>query len=166
MDAGFKSSRKFSKRLHLWDLLDRVHAQLPDPLSAGVASEVGMTVGLGNGVAGGRRMSEGGASTAPSHEEDCRDLFHKAISRINSNNPNIGKDEKVRCSSYSLPLKARTLISTLDPSHFDLCSEVVLFLEVKNIGRVWERSFLSQSALYLFFPLQVTQFLCLGLRYV
>lgn len=95
MDAGFKSSRKFSKRLHLWDLLDRVHAQLPDPLSVGVASEVGMTTGMVGGV-GGHRMSEGGASTAPSHEEDCRDLFHKAISRINSNNPNIGKDEKVR----------------------------------------------------------------------
>ncbi len=90
LDAGFKSSRKFSKKLHLWDLLDRVHEQLPAPVGVGVASEVGVGAGTVS-MGGGRRLSEGGGS----HEEDCRDLFHKAVSRINSNNPNIGKDEKV-----------------------------------------------------------------------
>jgi uncharacterized protein affecting Mg2+/Co2+ transport len=31
----------------------------------------------------------------PFHEADCKELFHMAVSRINGNNLNIGKDEKV-----------------------------------------------------------------------
>ena len=36
-----------------------------------------------------------GNSTSPDPEVHCQQMFLNAISRINSNNPNIGKDEKV-----------------------------------------------------------------------
>ena len=41
------------------------------------------------------RPIDGGVCTAY-QEADCKELFHMAVTRINANNPNIGKDEKVR----------------------------------------------------------------------
>lgn len=87
LDAGFKSSRKFSKR-HVWDLLERVHEQL---LSEDASADISTTETSPLY----RRPGDGGTCT-PFHETDCKELFHMTVSRINGNNPNIGKDEKVR----------------------------------------------------------------------
>ena len=38
--------------------------------------------------------TERGNSTSPDPEMHCQQMFLNAISRINSNNPNVGKDEK------------------------------------------------------------------------
>ena len=86
LEAGFKSSRKFSKRLHLWDFLERVHEQLLTEETADISTADPAPLY--------RRPGDGGTCT-PFHEADCKELFHMAVSRINSNNPNIGKDEKV-----------------------------------------------------------------------
>lgn len=76
---GFRSSRKFQKKLFIWDLLERVHERL--------ASEV--TVGEG----------EEGRREAADHSVQS---FLDAITRISSSNLCIGKDEKVgQCWSYS-----------------------------------------------------------------
>ena len=89
LEAGFKSGRKFSKRLHLWDLLERIHEQL---LAEDGAAEVSSTTReLSPDY---RRPGDGGVCT-PYQENDCKELFHTVVSRINGNNPNIGKDEKV-----------------------------------------------------------------------
>lgn len=85
--TGFRSNRKFQKKLFVWDLLERVHEQL-------VANEGVQPITFDVGVVrstGADRVS----STSPDPEMHCRQMFQNAISRINSNNPNIGKDEKV-----------------------------------------------------------------------
>ena len=62
----------------MWDLLERVHEQL--------ITESSSTV------------SEGTVPpSSPDPEQHCRQMFINAVSRINTNNPNIGKDEKVKC---------------------------------------------------------------------
>lgn len=87
LEAGFKPSRKFSKRLHLWDLLERIHEQL-------LAEDTSADVSTADTGPLYRRPTDGGTCT-PFHETDCKELFHMAVSRINDNNLNIGKDEKV-----------------------------------------------------------------------
>lgn len=87
LEAGFKSNRKFSRKLHQWDLLERVHEQLLTEDTADISTADPTPLY--------RRPGDGGTCT-PFHEADCKELFHMAVSRINSNNPNIGKDEKVR----------------------------------------------------------------------
>lgn len=87
--AGFKSSRKFSKKLHLWDLLERVREGL---LAEDGTSEITENTPLYH------RPTDGGRCT-PFHEADCKELFSMAVTRINGNNPNIGKDEKVSLKS-------------------------------------------------------------------
>ena len=85
LETGFKSSRKFSKKIHLWDLLERVCEQL--------SSENTSTSDLIS--AHPYRYHRPLNNRGEDEEMDCRDLFLKAVSRINSNNTNIGKDEKV-----------------------------------------------------------------------
>ena len=80
---GFKSSRKFGKRLLLWDLVERVceHIRVsavPTPL----------------------------VSTAPQPGSSERQLFCQTVDRINSNYTQIGKNEKVRCTCVCALLQA------------------------------------------------------------
>lgn len=93
LEAGFKSGRKFSKRLHLWDLLERIHEQL---LAEDNAAEVSSSISSSTRELSPdyRRPGDGGVCT-PYQETDCKELFHMVVSRISGNNPNIGKDEKV-----------------------------------------------------------------------
>ena len=85
LEAGFKSSRKFTKRLHLWDILERVSEQL-------AVDETNRALRDGSSSSSSYRE---GRVHSPDSEPDYKDLFQKAVSRINSNNPSIGKDEKV-----------------------------------------------------------------------
>lgn len=87
LEAGFKVSRKFSKRLHLWDFLERIQEQLTTELE-GVSADSARAEPLYH------RPSDGGVCTAY-QEADCKELFHMAVTRINANNHNIGRDEKV-----------------------------------------------------------------------
>ena len=70
---GFKSNRKFGKRLFLWDLMERVCEHMS-------ASEVPIPV----------------VNTAPLPGSSDRQLLCNTVSRINSNYTHIGKQEKVR----------------------------------------------------------------------
>ena len=70
---GFKSSRKFSKRLFLWDVVERVCEHMS-------ASEVPAPL----------------VSTSPQPGLSERQLLWNTVSRINSNYVLIGKNEKVR----------------------------------------------------------------------
>ena len=70
--VGFKSSRKFGKRLFLWDMVERacdymLASEMPTPL----------------------------VHTAPQPGSIDRQHFWNTVSRINSNYPQIGKNEKV-----------------------------------------------------------------------
>lgn len=70
--AGFKSSRKFSKRLYLWDMIERVcdhmeAVELPTPV----------------------------VHTSPHPASIDRQLLSNTVSRINTNYPQIGKTEKM-----------------------------------------------------------------------
>ena len=85
--AGFRSSRKFQKKLFIWDLLERVQEQL-------VASETVQPTAIEVGVVRSISGTERGNSTSPDLETHCQQMLLNAISRINSNNPNVGKDEK------------------------------------------------------------------------
>ena len=85
--TGFRSSRKFQKKLLIWDLLERVQEQL-------VVSETVQPAAVEVGVVRNFSGMERGNSTSPDPEMHCQQMFLNAISRINSNNPNIGKDEK------------------------------------------------------------------------
>lgn len=85
--TGFRSNRKFQKKLFVWDLLERVHEQLvANERVQPTTADVGVVRSTGTD-----RVS----STSPDPEMHCQQMFQNAISRINSNNPNIGKDEKV-----------------------------------------------------------------------
>ena len=86
--TGFRCSRKFQKKLFIWDLLERVQEQL-------VASETVQPTTFEVGVVRSTSGTERGNSTSPDPETHCQQMFLNAISRINSNNPNVGKDEKV-----------------------------------------------------------------------
>ena len=72
---GFRSNRKFQRRLTLWDYFERVHEFYS------VGSE-----GEGEGGGGGR------GNGALRHQ---RQMLLNMVARINTNNPNTGKDEKV-----------------------------------------------------------------------
>ena len=85
--TGFRSSRKFQKKLFIWDLLEKVQEQL-------VVSETVQPITFEVGVRS-TSGTERGNSTSPDSEMHCQQMFLNAISRINSNNPNVGKDEKV-----------------------------------------------------------------------
>ena len=69
LQLGFRCIRRISKRLFVWDLIERVHEQL--------LSETPNTGGEGEGIS-------------------PRQVFLSTVTRINLCNPNIGKDEKVR----------------------------------------------------------------------
>ncbi len=71
---GFKCTRKFKKRLFPWDVLERVSEQL---LSEAPPNEEGQP-------------------PSPDPVAHAQHMFINAVNRINSNNPNIGKEEKVR----------------------------------------------------------------------
>lgn len=70
---GFKSNRKFGKRLFLWDLVERVCEHM-------CASEVPTPL----------------VSTAPQPGSSEKQLLCNVVNRINSYYTNIGKNEKVR----------------------------------------------------------------------
>ena len=70
---GFKCTRKFQKRLFPWDVLERVAEQL---LSEAPPNEEGQP-------------------PSPDPVAQAQHMFLNAVNRINSNNPNIGKEEKV-----------------------------------------------------------------------
>ena len=80
---GFRNSRKFLKKLFVWDVLERVHEQValehPSDLSSSGA-------------------------TSPDDETRTRQMFLNVITRINSNNVYIGKDEKVCAQFVAKPL--------------------------------------------------------------
>ncbi len=76
LSAGFKTGRKFSKKLHFWDLLERINESL---LAEDESEESGTTI------------SYYGAFDPAKN----KNLFMMAVSRIGSNSPTIGKDEKV-----------------------------------------------------------------------
>lgn len=88
--TGFKSSRKFQKKLFVWDLLERVHEQIVAHDGDGTQTTPTLDVGVVRSTSNDRV-----GSASPDPEVHCRQMFLNAISRINSNNPNIGKDEKV-----------------------------------------------------------------------
>lgn len=71
----------------MWGLLERIREQL---LTEDASADVS-TADTGPLY---HRPGDGGTCT-PFHEADCKELFHMTVSRINGNNPNIGKDEKV-----------------------------------------------------------------------
>ena len=87
LEAGFKSYKKFSKKLHFWDLLERIDDHF--------SSEDMATIELSAANAY-HRAGDYSSSTYYCHEHElsCRDLFQKAVTRINENT-SIGKDEKV-----------------------------------------------------------------------
>ena len=87
LDAGFKSSKKFSKKLlHFWDLLERMDEQF--------SSEDLSTSAMSASNAYHRAGDYNSTYYCQEHELSCRDLFQKAVSKINENS-SIGKDEKV-----------------------------------------------------------------------
>ena len=86
--CGFRASRKFQKKLSIWDVLERVHEHL---ISNEMVVPTAMDVGVVRSTGSGDRVN----STSPDPEVHCQQMFLNAISRINSNNPNVGKDEKV-----------------------------------------------------------------------
>ncbi len=86
LEAGFKPSRKFSRKLHFWDLLERINNQF---------STEDMTMNeLSAANAYHRAGSYSSTYYCHEHELSCRDLFQKALAKINENTC-IGKDEKV-----------------------------------------------------------------------
>ena len=87
-NTGFKSSRKFQKKLFIWDMLERVREQI---VASNGVQATAMDVGVVRSTSGGRV-----SSASPDPEVHCQQMFLNAISRINSNNLNIGKEEKVR----------------------------------------------------------------------
>ena len=93
--TGFRSSRKFQKKLFVWDVLERVQDQMVTG-SEGVQLAAPLEVGVVRSTS-----SDRVGSASPDSEVHSRQMFLNAISRINSNNPKIGKDEKVpvRCNS-------------------------------------------------------------------
>ncbi len=71
---GFRSSRKFQKRLYIWDFLEKSHEHISSESSSVVAVEGG------------------------EHHHHPHQMFLNVITRISANNTSIGKDEKVcRC---------------------------------------------------------------------
>ena len=106
--TGFRSSRKFQKKLFIWDLLERVQEQL-------VASETAQPTAVEVGVVRSVSGTERGSSTSPDPEMHCQQMFLNAVSRINSNNPNVGKDEKAMrffCLGLRYIVQVMTLYET------------------------------------------------------
>ena len=106
--TGFRSSRKFQKKLFIWDLLERVQEQL-------VASETAQPTAVEVGVVRSVSSTERGSSTSPDPEMHCQQMFLNAVSRINSNNPNVGKDEKAMrffCLGLRYIVQVMTLYET------------------------------------------------------
>ncbi len=85
MNYGFKSYRKFQKRLYVWDVFERVAEQLVID-----ANEEGQ----------------------PPTQHASQHMFINAVKRINANNTNIGKEEKAM-QLFSLGL--RCAIASLCP---------------------------------------------------
>ena len=86
--TGFRCSRKFQKKLFIWDLLERVQEQL-------VANEMVQPSTVDVDMLRGTSSPERVGSASPDQEAHCQQMFLNAILRINSNNPSVGKDEKV-----------------------------------------------------------------------
>ena len=103
--TGFRSSRKFQKKLFVWDLLERVHEQL-------VANEGAQPTTVDVGVVR-STSADRVSSSSPDPEMHCRQMFLNAISRINSNNLNIGKDEKVSLSGVCTKGGVHSLFSLI-----------------------------------------------------
>lgn len=95
---GFRASRKFQKRLYIWDLLERVHEHLVSG-ETNTPSDVTTLLVRGPSLGDAQRRGSAGMSS-PDPETHCRQMFLNAIARINTNNTNIGKDEKVYCNCF------------------------------------------------------------------
>lgn len=68
---GFRSSRKFQKHLYIWDFLERIHEYFTND-----------------------SCTEDGLHGGQMHQHPCQMLVN-VLARINTNNPSIGKVEKV-----------------------------------------------------------------------
>ena len=93
---GFRSSRKFQKKLYVWDLLEKVHEYLlSGETTTHTSSDVAALLVSGPSVGDTQRRRGSAGLPSPDPETQCKQMFLNAISRINTNNTSIGKDEKV-----------------------------------------------------------------------